>query len=556
MVYCVTIMYLDSSTIRRNGKSYTRHLLRECFREGGAIKHRTIANVSGCSAEEIEAIRLALRHKRDLASLTSARAAVALKQGPSCGAVLTLVALAKELGLAQALGATQQGKLALWQVIARVIDQGSRLSAVRLAGVHAAAEVLGLDGFNEDDLYANLDWLAERQRRIEDRLFAGLGEAGSGLYLYDVTSSYLEGEHNELAAFGYNRDGKRGKRQIVIGLLCTGTGVPISIAVFTGNTQDPKTVASQVRKVAERFGGGRLTLVGDRGMIRGPQIAALPEGFGYITAITKPQIETLLGGGLLQMSLFDDTVSEVLAPKGVRYVLRRNPVRAHELAACRADKLESLRRTAAAATVYLATHRRARLEVQQRRLEARAVTLKIDAWVQVVAAGRELTIVPDEAMRAEVAKLDGCYAITTNLSPAEASAQTVHDRYRDLALVEQGFRTSKTVELEMRPIYVRLASRTRGHVLVVMLAYRLVQELAHRWTHLNLTVQEGLDQLATLTTQRATVHGTPAYQTIPQPTPAIRELLATARVTLPAALPNPAVKVTTKTKLPHSRRSR
>jgi hypothetical protein len=207
MVYCVTIMYLDSSTIRRNGKSYTRHLLRECFREGGAIKHRTIANVSGCSAEEIEAIRLALRHKRDLASLTSARAAVALEQGPSCGAVLTLVALAKELGLAQALGATQQGKLALWQVIARVIDQGSRLSAVRLAGVHAAAEVLGLDGFNEDDLYANLDWLAERQRRIEDRLFAGLGEAGSGLYLYDVTSSYLEGEHNELAAFGYYSSG-------------------------------------------------------------------------------------------------------------------------------------------------------------------------------------------------------------------------------------------------------------------------------------------------------------------------------------------------------------
>jgi len=555
VLYDVLIMYLDSSTVQRKGTSYTRHLLRESYREGGKVKHRTIANLSGCSAAEIEAIRLALRHKHELASLTSAHIAVELEQGGSCGAVLTLYAVAKQLGLAKALGGTQQGRLALWQVIARAIDQGSRLSAVRLAGVHAAAEVLGLAGFDEDDLYANLDWLAVRQRRIEDRLFADLGEPRSGLYLYDVTSSYLEGEHNELAAFGYNRDGKRGKRQIVIGLLCTGGGVPISIEVFRGTTQDPQTVAAQVRKVAERFGGLRLTLVGDRGMLRGPQIAALPEGFGYITAITKPQIETLVAGGLLQMSLFDEEVSEVLAPGGVRYVVRRNPVRAAELAWSRADKLKVLRRMAEEATAYLASHRRARVEVQQRALEAKAVRLKIQAWATVVVKGRELSCVTDEAALAEVAKLDGCYAITTNLSPAAASAQTVHDRYRDLALVEQGFRTTKTVGLEMRPIHVRLASRTRGHVLVVMLAYRLVQELARRWAHLNLTVQEGLDQLATLASQKVTVQGTPAYQTIPRPSPAIRELLAAAGVTLPAALPPRRVTVATKKKLQSRRRS-
>ena len=556
IAYIVLTMYVDSSTVRSKSKSYTRHLLRECYREDGKIKHRTIANVSSCSAEEIQAMRLALRHKQDLVSLTSARDAVRLDQGPSCGAVLTLLALAKEIGLTQALGSTQQGKLALWQVIARAIDQGSRLSAVRLAGTHAAADALGLDRFDEDDLYANLDWLCERQHRIEDRLFASLGETGSGLYLYDVTSSYLEGEHNELGAFGYNRDGKRGKRQIVIGLLCTGVGVPISIEVFTGNTQDPKTVASQVRKVAERFGGVRLTLVGDRGMIRGPQIAALPQEFGYITAITKPQIETLLAGGQLQMSLFDDTISEVLTPQGMRYVVRRNPVRAEELAASRADKLAALRHTAEDATVYLAAHRRAGVDVQQRRVEAKAARLRIEPWVRVVVTDRELVIVTDEAMRAEVAKLDGCYAITTNLSRAEASAQTVHDRYRDLALVEQGFRTSKTVELEMRPINVRLASRTRGHVLVVMLAYRLVQTLARRWAHLNVTVQEGIDQLATLTSQRVTVQGTPAYQTIPQPTPAIRELLDAAKVQLPSALPSRGVVITTKKQLQSRRRSR
>ena len=549
-------MYVDSATVHRNGKSSTRRLLRECDREQGKIKHRTVGKISAGSPEEIEAIRLALRHKHELTSLSSARVAVQLEQGAACGAVLTLLALAKELGVARALGSTRQGKLALWQVIARAIDQGSRLSAVRLAATHGATDACGLARFNEDDLYANLDWLSEQQRRIEDRLVASLGEPRSGLYLDDVTSSYLEGEHNELGAFGYNRDGKRGKRQIVIGLLCTAMGAPISIEVFPGNTADPTTVAAQVAKVAQRFGGVRLTLVGDRGMIRGPQIAALVKGFGYITAITKAQIETLLGGGLLQMSLFDTTVSEVLTAQGARSVLRRNPVRARELAASRADKLNALGAAAAAATADLAEHPRAHVAVQERAVKTKAAKLTIDSWAHLVVTGRELAIVVDEAVKAEAAKLDGCDAITTNLSPAEASAQTVHDRDRDLALVEQGFRTTKTAVLETRPVHVRLESRTRGHVLVVMLADRLVQELARRWAHLDGTVQEGLDQLSPLTTQKVTVQGTPAYQTIPRPTPAIRELLAAARVTLPSALPSRGVIATTKTKLQSRRRSR
>ena len=205
------------------------------------------------------------------------------------------------MGIEGALGTSRQGKLALWQVIARVIDQGSRLSAVRLAGSQAACDVLGLESFNEDDLYANLDWLAEHQGAIEDRLFRAMaGGCGDspGLYLYDVTSSYLEGECNELSAFGYNRDGKKGKRQVVIGLLCDGVGRPLSIEVFAGNTQDAATLASQVRKVAERFGGGAVTFVGDRGMIKGKQVEDLAEhGFHYITAITKPQVESLLKAG-------------------------------------------------------------------------------------------------------------------------------------------------------------------------------------------------------------------------------------------------------------------
>ena len=265
-------MHVDSSTVRsKSGKAYTRHLIRQAYRDDqGKPRQRTIANISKCSEQEINAIKLALKHKADLTQLGSFKE-VTFEQGLSVGAVWTLWSLAKELGLTEALGNGRQGKLALWQVMARIIDQGSRLSAVRLAGSHAACDVLDLQSFNEDDLYANLDWLCENQAGIEARLFGRLyPQQKPELFLYDVTSSYLEGQQNELAAFGYNRDGKRGKKQIVIGLLCDEKGVPLSIEVFEGNTADTKTFGAQVRKASERFGAKSVTFVGDRGMIKGP----------------------------------------------------------------------------------------------------------------------------------------------------------------------------------------------------------------------------------------------------------------------------------------------
>src|SRR4030081_3504870 len=195
------------------------------------------------------------------------------KQGVSFGAVWTVYHITRHLGIEKALGTTREGKLALWQVIARVIDQGSRLSGVRLAMAHAACDVLGLGTFDEDALYENLDWLVGVQASVEDRLFAQRTKAKPlNLFLYDVTSSYLEGTHNALAAFGYNRDGKKGKRQIVIGLLCDEDGHPVSIEVFPGNTQDPHTLASQVAKLKDGFGVQAITFVGDRGMIKSQQI--------------------------------------------------------------------------------------------------------------------------------------------------------------------------------------------------------------------------------------------------------------------------------------------
>jgi len=546
-------MYLEKT--RSQGK-YTCYLLRETYRQDGKVKHRTIANLSSCSPQEIEAIRLALQHKDELTEqLSLPNQQIDLRQGLSVGAVWLLYDLGKQLGMVQALGPSREGKLALWQVIARVLDQGSRLSAVRLAGRHAACDILGLDSFHEDDLYANLDWLAEHQDRIEDRLFQRLHPAQTpGLYLYDVTSSYLEGTQNELGAFGYNRDGKKGKRQIVIGLLCDASGQPLSIEVFAGNTSDVKTMARQIRKAADRFGGGAVTFVGDRGMIKSPQIAALnEEGFHYITALTKSQIDKLLSQGVLQMSLFDQPLAEVRTEEGLRYILRRNPTRAEEIRQSRQQKLSSLRSRAAAQNTYLAEHPRAKVEGALRRVTEYGRKLRVLEWVTISATERVLEVSVDQAVLSELESLDGCYALKTDLSCAQADKETIHSRYRDLSLVEQAFRTSKTVELEMRPIHVRLARRTRGHAFVVMLGYRLVQELAKRWSSLNLTVQEGLDELSSLCATEVLLQGSVRYKKIPTPRASVAELLKLAEVRLPEVLPSRGVAVATRKKLPENR---
>ena len=549
-------MYVDSCTTKGpKGKIYTRHLLRAAFREVGRVKHRTIANLSHCSAVEVNAIRLALQHKEELAAVLAAGGGAALTQGPSVGAVLVLAGLAKELGISAALGSSRQGKLALWQVIARVLDQGSRLSAVRLAGQHAACDLLGLESFDEDALYANLDWLCAQQAAIEDRLFRALGPGDPpGLFLYDVTSSYCEGTQNELSAFGYNRDGKHGKKQITIGLLCNGAGVPLSVEVFPGNTSDPKTVASQIRKVATRFGGGTVTFVGDRGMLRSDPIEdVLAHGFHYLTAITKPQIDTLLADGVLEMSLFDQALGEVTTDAGVRYVLRRNPVRAAEISAARDDKLAALERWVAQQNVYLAAHPKATVDKARQRVAGRAAQLRVEAWVAVQAAARTLSLAVDQTARAHAARLDGCYVLKTDLPAAAVSKEVVHARYRSLALVEQAFRTSKTVELELRPIHVRLKARTRAHAFVVMLAYRLVEVLADRWRALDVTVGEGIAALAQLCAIDVTIGGQTHCAQVPTPRDLLRQLVEATGLTLPAAIPRTGVTVATRKKLPTRR---
>jgi len=548
-------MYIDTSRITRGGKTYTRHLLRESYRAHGKVLHRTIANVSQCSEAEIAALRLALRHKEDLGHLGTLQDAITLQQGLSLGAVWTVYQVARRLGIAQALGTTRAGKLALWQVIARVIDQGSRLSAVRLAMAHAACDVLGVGPFDEEALYENLDWLAEAQARIEDRLFAQRQKTTPvNLFLYDVTSSYLEGTHNELAAFGYNRDGKKGKLQIVIGLLCDEDGHPVSIEVFPGNTQDPHTVAAQVEKLKGRFGVTAITFVGDRGMLKGQQVEDLAQhGFHYITAITKPQIDKLLRTGIFQMELFEQELAEVLTDEGIRYVLRRNPMRAQEMRDTRHAKLATLQAQVAKQNHYLTAHPRANAQGALQKLVARAEKLRIADWVELTLVERTITLTIKEDAQQKAAQLDGCYVLKTDLTPAQAPKELVHDRYKDLASVEQAFRACKTVHLEVRPIFVRREARTRAHAFVVMLAYQIIQYLAACWSAFDVTVEEGLHALTTLCLVEVSPPNAPSYHCIPTPRDAIARLLHSADITLPKVFSLSGTHVSTKKKLPSER---
>ena len=548
-------MYVDTSHITRGGKTYTRHLLRESYRANGKVLHRTIANLSQCSAAEIEAIRLALRHKEDLENLGTSQDAITLKQGLSFGAVWTVYQVARRLGIEKALGTTRAGKLALWQVMARVIDQGSRLAAVRLAMAHAACDVLGLDAFDEEALYENLDWLAGAQARIEDRLFAQRTKTTPvSLFLYDVTSSYLEGTQNAFAAFGYNRDGKKGKRQLVIGLLCDEDGHPVSIEVFPGNTQDARTFATQLAKVKTRFGIQEITFVGDRGMIKGQQIDDLAQqGLHYITAITKPQIEKLLRTGTLQMDLFDQELAEVLADEGIRYVLRRNPVRAQEVRDTRHAKLMTLQAQVAKKNQYLTDHPRAKAQGAVQKLVASAQKLRIAAWVELTVEERAITLAINEDAQTEAAKLDGCYVLKTDLTPQQANKEIVHDRYKDLASVEQAFRTCKTAHLAVRPIFVRREARTRAHAFVVMLASQIIQYLTACWSPLDITVEEGLHALTTLCLVEVSPQNAPSYHCLPTPRDTIARLLHRADITLPKVFSLSGVRVSTKKKLQSER---
>jgi hypothetical protein len=483
-----------------------------------------------------------------------------LRLAESFGAVWALDEVARLLGIKKALGVTQEAQLGYWQVLARVLRPGtSLLGMVRLASTCAAAAMLGWQrAFHEDDLYANGTWLEGRHAVIERRLWQSRPpQPKAQVFLYDVTSSYLEGTYNALAAWGYNRGGKKGKMQLVVGLLTDSQGEPISTLVYRGNTSDLKTFGAQVAKVKKQLGCQGVTLVGDRGMIRADQKAvAQKAGLHFITALTKPQIEKLLAQKVLQLGLFEDQVCEALAEDGRRFVLRRNPERQQELERSRQRKRQVVEAALQKANTYLAEHLRAKVKTQRRKLNAQIQKLKIDDWLKLRVKGRKLALSLDEQALKGAAQLDGCYVVETDLQSRQADAQTIHDRYKDLACVERDFRTLKSGHLDFRPWFVCTEDNTQAHALTSLLALKVRRHLERAWWPLEVTVEEGLRELEKLCVIEL-VHapsGKVLARRVPDPGSKQRELLEALRLTLPSAVPEAQVSVGTRKKINQARK--
>jgi hypothetical protein len=565
----------------KHGKTYMSILLRESLRVGAAVKSKTLAVLTHLPTHVLDAVRRAVAQPPDSAPTpahppgpaapTGAPTASAadslskladasdgslrLRQAESFGALWTVDQVAQQLGIQKALGVTHEAELGYWQALARVLRPGtSLLGMVRLATTCAAAAMLGWQrAFTEDDLYANGTWLEGRHAVIERRLWQSRPpQPKEQVFLYDVTSSYLEGTYNALAAWGYNRDGKKGKMQLVVGLLTDSRGEPLSTLVYRGNTSDLKTFGAQVAKVKKELGCEGVTLVGDRGMIRADQKAVAQKAdLHFITALTKPQIEKLLAQKVLQLGLFEDQVSEVLAEDGRRFVLRRNPERQQELERSREQKRQAVEAALRRASTYLTEHPRAKVKTQRRKLAAQIQRLKLDEWLKLRVKGGKLALNLDEQALKDAAQLDGCYVVETDLKPPQAGAQTIHDRYKDLACVERDFRTLKSGHLDFRPWFVCTEDNTQAHALTAMLALKVRRYLERAWWPLEVTVEEGLRQLEQLCVMEL-VHvpsGKVLARRVPDPGPKQRELLEALKLTPPSTVPEARVRVGTRKKI-------
>ncbi len=479
-------MHVAKIERRQGERVYTYWLVRRSVREGKRVRHETVANVSKLPAAAIEALRRALAGE----AVVAAGDVFATERSLPHGHVRAVLGAARTLGLARLLdrAPSRERSLALAMIVQRLLAPGSKLACTRQLSQSTLAEELGLGAVESDELYAALDWLVERQERIEGGL-ARRHLAEGTLVLYDVSSSYFEGRTCPLAQLGYSRDRRRGSLQIVYGLVCCPEGRPIAIDVFAGGVHDDKTLRSQVEKLRQRFGLKTIVFVIDRGMITEANLEALrgEEGIGWISALKAPQVKTLVKEGSLQLSLFDQlSLAEISSESypGERLVVCRNPLVAAERARKRHDLL--------AATEALLAPIKARVEAGTLR-GAAEIGLAVGAVVnkRKVKKHFELEIADDrfdyrqkEEQIAEEAALDGFYVLRTSVSPEQLSAPEVVRSYKALAQAERAFRTLKGPELELRPIHHRLEQRVRAHAFLCMLAYYLEWHLRKAWAEL------------------------------------------------------------------------
>jgi len=472
-------MYIEAVPNRNSPPAV---LLRESYREKGRVRKRTLCNLTNWPSHLIEGLRALLKGG---SVLPPGLDALTIRRSLQHGHVAAVLGTVRTVGLDRLLGpeGNRCRDLVLAMVVARLLAPASKLATARAldpaTAAHSLGVVLGLGAVDEDELYTALDWLAERQPAIEAALAKRHLEDGT-LVLYDVSSSYLEGRCCELASFGHNRDGKKGKLQIVYGLLCAADGCPVAIEVFDGATADPKTLATQIDKLKHRFALKHVVLVGDRGMITEARIddELKPAGLDWITSLRAPSIKALAEGGALQLDLFDERdMAAITSPDypDERLIVCRNP----DLARERGRKREAL---LAATEKALTAIRRAVERRHQPLRGATPIALKVGAVLnkQKMAKHFDLAIADDrftfahksEAIVAEAA-LDGIYVVRTSLPAATLDDAGTVAAYKSLALVERAFRSLKTVDLQIRPLYHWLSTRVRAHVFLCMLAYHV-----------------------------------------------------------------------------------
>ncbi|MGH8975894.1 MAG: IS1634 family transposase [Acidimicrobiia bacterium] len=470
-------------------REYVSHLLRRSYREGGKVRHETLGNVSALPEATIEVIRQSLAGKAHLVAGEGFEITRSLPHGH----VAAVVEMARGLGFPGLLGpAGAERDLAFALVVARVCRPGSKLATTRWWADTTLAVDVGLSGVTTDDVYAAMDRLYARQGDIEATLARRHLTAG-GLVLYDLSSSWMEGAHCPLAARGYSRDGKTGRAQIEYGLVTDPEGRPVAVEVFPGNTGDPTAFRAAVGAVRERFGLGDVVLVGDRGMITSARIEALKAlgGLGWVTALRAPAIATLAAdGGPLQLSLFDETnLAEITHPDypGERLVACRNPALATERARKRVELLAATEVELAKVATAVEAGRLsepAKIGLRAGRVVNRYKVAK--HFELDIGEGRFTYRRKEAAIDAEAA-LDGIYVIRTSVSAATLSTPQVVEAYKRLAGVERDFRSLKTVDLDLRPIFHRLEDRVRAHVFVCMLAAYIVWHLRRAWAPITFT---------------------------------------------------------------------
>jgi hypothetical protein len=500
-------------------RDYSSAYLRRTYREAGKVKNETVANLSVLPDHLIDLIDAGLKG----AALVPAREAVTITRSVPHGHVAAVHAMARKLGLPALLGpASPQRDLALALVISRVVAPASKLSTLTWWDDTTLGADLGVAEATTGDIYAAMDWLAARQDAIEAQLAARhlAPQANPGrMALFDLSSSWLEGSRCPLAARGYSRDGKKGKLQIEYGLLTDPEGRPVAVRVFEGSTADPAAFTAIITVVRDTFGLEKMVMVGDRGMITSARIAALnqpeddgtaPSRYGWITALRAPAIKKLAADdGPLQLSLFDEQdLAEITSPDfpGERLVCCRNPVLAQERARKREDLLAATEKLLAPVAARVQAGRltgAAKIGIETGKVISK---YKAGKHFDVAITDDSLTVTRKQAQIDAEAALDGIYVLRTPVAEDQLDAPGVVTAYKNLSRVERDFRSIKTDDLDLRPVFHRLEERVRAHVLICMLAAYLTWHLRQAWAPLTFTDEHPPPQDNPVTPARRSAH--------------------------------------------------